>query len=204
MASEPTPDVLTTVVSLDPVYVYFDCDESTYLHFSRVAQQTGSSGKKDITVLVGLGNEEGFPRQGKLDFVDNQVDPNTGTIRLRAVLDNKNHELTPGLFARVKLLEPESEQMVLIDDKAILTDQDRKYVYVLGPENRAMRRDISMGRSIEGLRIVTAGLQQGDRIIVHGIQKVFFPGMPVSPETINMGDPPPMPGPPPGSEQQSS
>ena len=204
VASEPTPDVLTTVVSLDPVYVYFDCDESTYLHFSRVAQQTGSSGKKDITVLVGLGNEEGFPRQGKLDFVDNQVDPNTGTIRLRAVLDNKNHELTPGLFARVKLLEPESEQMVLIDDKAILTDQDRKYVYVLGPENRAMRRDISMGRSIEGLRIVTAGLQQGDRIIVHGIQKVFFPGMPVSPETINMGDPPPMPGPPPGSEQQSS
>lgn len=197
VSSDPTPDVLTNIVSLDPVYVYFDSDELTYLRYAKNIQQAAGPDDKNkrSTVLVALADEEGFPREGYVDFVNNQADPNTGTIRLRAVLENKDYRLIPGLFARVKLLGHSAAQAVLIDDKAILTDQDRKYVYVLSPENLAVRRDIKIGRIVEGLRIVTAGLTAGDQVIVHGVQKVFFPNMPVSPQLIKMGDPPPMPGP---------
>jgi len=197
VSSNPTPDLLTTVVSIDPMYVYFGSDEQTYLRYSSLARQveTNSDQKKNPTVLVGLSNEDGFPREGYVDFVDNQLDPNTGSIRIRAVLENKDHMLTAGLFARVKLLAPENNQAILIDDQAILTDQDRKFVYVLGPENKAMRRNVTIGQTIEGLRIVTDGLQSQDQVIVYGVQKIFFPGMPVSPQKINMGDPPPAPGP---------
>jgi len=144
-------------------------------------------------VQVALADETDFPHSGNVDFLDNQVDRSTGTIRARAVLDNKDRMFTPGLFARVKLLGSGEFPAALVDDKAILTDQDRKYVYVLGPENRAMRRDIKLGRSAEGLRIVTEGLGPEDQVIVHGVQKIFFPGMPVMPQTIRMGDPPPAP-----------
>jgi len=197
VTSDPTPDLLTTIVSLDPVYVYFDSDELTYLRYSRRAQQTATTGgdKKIRPVFVALSNEEGFPHAGHVDFVDNQVNPDTGTIRMRAVLQNKDYQLTPGLFARVKLLATESQQAVQIDDQAILTDQDRKYVYVIGPENSAVRRNIKIGQIVDGLRIVTEGLQSGDQVIVHGLQKIFFPGMAVTPQIIHMGDPPP---PPPG------
>ncbi|NOZ53599.1 MAG: efflux RND transporter periplasmic adaptor subunit [Gammaproteobacteria bacterium] len=196
VSSDPRPDVLTTIVSLDPVYVYFDSDELTYLRYSRHLQQTkGPQDRTQMsTVFVGLGNEVGFPREGYVDFVNNQVDPDTGTIRLRAVLENKDYQLKPGLFARIKLLGRKPEQVVLIDDKAILTDQNRKYVYVLDTENRAMRRDVEIGRAIDGLRIATTGLKPGERIIVHGVQKIFFPAMPVSPQLINMGEAAPVPG----------
>ena len=197
VTSDPTPDLLTTIVSLDPVYVYFDSDELTYLRHARRVQQkaTTGDGKKIRPVFVALSNEEGFPHAGHVDFVDNQVNPDTGTIRMRAVLQNKDYQLTPGLFARVKLLATESQQAVQIDDQAILTDQDRKYVYVIGPENSAVRRNIKIGQIVDGLRIVTEGLQSGDQVIVHGLQKIFFPGMAVTPQIIHMGDPPP---PPPG------
>jgi multidrug efflux system membrane fusion protein len=174
------------------VYVYFEADEQTYLRYGEMARR----GERPIsdgsgnTVLVGLANEGGFPHRGHLDFVDNKVDPATGTIRARAVLDNHDRVFTPGLFARVKLLENASFRAVLVDDKSILTDQDRKYVYVLGPENRALRRDVKLGRRIEGLRVVTEGLSGGDRVIVYGVQKIFFPGLPVKPQMITMGDPP--------------
>ncbi len=189
VAADPNPDVLTTLVSLNPVYIYFESDEQTYLSYSNAVRQT--SGASESSVLVGLGNEEGYPHKGKIDFIDNRVNPATGTIRLRAVLDNKGHQLIPGLFARVQLLAPTQEQALLIDDKAILTDQDRKYIYVLGPDNTAQRRDIKIDQTVAGLRQVTEGLQAGDQVIVHGIQKIFFPGMPVSPQQIAMGDPPP-------------
>ena len=192
VASEPNPDLLTTVVSLDPVYVQFDSDESTYLQYFGGAQNAAGYGDNNKrTVFVGLGNEEGFPREGYVDFVDNRVTPTTGTIRIRAVLDNKDYQLTPGLFARVKLLATKPQQSILIADHAVLTDQDRKYVYVLGEKNSAVRRDVKLGRTVEGLRIVTDGLKAGDQVIVYGIQKIFFPNMPVMPQTIGMSDPPP-------------
>ena len=188
-SSAPTPDLLTTVLSVDPIYVVFDSDELTYLKFfsNPLDSTVGESNKR--TVFVGLGNEEGFPRKGYVDFIDNRVASNTGTISMRAVLENKDHQLTPGLFARVKLLAAKPVQAILINERAILTDQDRKYVYVLDEKNQALRRDISIGRTIDDLRIVTEGLKRGDQIIVHGIQKVFFPGMQVAPKVIGMNDP---------------
>lgn len=193
VSSEPNPDLLTTVVSLDPMYVYFGSDELTYLHYAARARQVTATDRKGPPVYVGLSNEEGFPRQGYIDFIDNQLDQNTGAIRLRAVLDNSDHALTPGLFARVKILDPQSIHAMLVDEQAILTDQDRKFVYVLGPGNTAQRRNVKVGQTINGLRIINDGLQAGDRVIVYGIQKIFFPGMPVTPQTIGMGDPPPAP-----------
>jgi len=194
----PGTTVLTTVVSLTPVYVYFEGDEQVYLRSADLSRKGARN-----PVFVGLANEEGFPHEGVLDFVDNQIDPQTGTIRSRAVLDNKDRAFTPGLFARVRLQGSDSQAALLVDEKAVLTDQDRKFVYVLGPENRALRRDITLGRTVEGLRVVSSGLQRGDQVIVHGVQKVFFPGMPVAPQTIAMGDPPAAPPAAPAQEPQS-
>lgn len=197
----PEATLLTTVVSLDPVYVYFECDEPTYLRYGAMARQgQRQSCEVENPVFVGLADEQGFPHEGRMDFVDNRLDPATGTIRARAVLDNHSdprggRPFTPGLFARIKLLGSGTFSAVLVDDKAILTDQDRKYVFVLGAGNTAERRDVRLGRIIDGLRVVTEGLVAGDRIIVHGVQKVFSPGMPVTPRTIGMGDPPPPPAP---------
>lgn len=188
---EATQTLITTVVSLDPVYVYFEGDEHAYLRSADFAR----SGTRN-PVVVGLSNEEGFPHEGILDFVDNQLNPATGTIRLRAVLDNPERRFTPGLFARVRLQSSDSQRVILVDDKAILTDQDRKYVYVLGEGNTAQRRDVQLGRAVDGLRVVSAGLQGDERIIVHGTQKVFYPGMPVQPQAVKMGDPPAAPQPP--------
>lgn len=186
--SDPTPDQLTTIHSLDPVYVVFDVDELTYLQF--FPEYDLSDQRK---VFVGFANEEGFSRQGYVDFINNQVSPDTGTMRMRAVLENKDHKITPGLFARVKLFAQQSQKAILISDDAIMTDQDRKYVYVVEEDNLAKRRDITIGKSIEGLRTVNTGLSLGDRVIVYGTQKVFFPNMPVEPHIIQMGDPPASP-----------
>lgn len=182
--------LLTTVVSQDPVYVYFESDEQSFLRYAELARK----GERDDTknpVRVGLASESGYPHEGTVDFVDNQVDSRTGTIRARAVLKNPDRLFTPGLFARVQLQGSGEFKAMLIDDKAVLTDQDRKYVYVLGPKNAAVRKDIVLGRSIDGLRVVESGLTPADKVIVHGVQKVFFPGMPVSPKQIAMGAPPP-------------
>jgi membrane fusion protein, multidrug efflux system len=182
--------LLTTVVSLDPVHVYFDSDEQTYLRHNEISRN-GERADNGNAVRVGLANESGYPHAGRVDFIDNQVDPRTGTIRARAVLPNPDRVFTPGLFARVQLAGGDRAQVMLIDDKAVLTDQDRKYVYVLGPDNEAVRKDVSLGRMAEGLRVVLSGLLPEDKVIVHGVQKVFFPGMPVAPKTIAMGAPPP-------------
>ena len=151
----------------------------------------GERARSGNPVRVGLATETGYPHAGTVDFIDNQVDPRTGTIRARAVLPNPDRTFTPGLFARVQLQGSAEFDALLIDDKAVLTDQDRKYVYVLGPKDTAVRKDIVTGRMVNGLRVVESGLDAKDKVIVHGVQKVFFPGMPVSPKTIAMGAPPP-------------
>ncbi|HHE5806874.1 TPA: efflux RND transporter periplasmic adaptor subunit [Klebsiella michiganensis] len=180
--------VLTTLVSQKTVYVYFDVDESTYLHYQNLARsgQGASSNHLALPVEIGLVGEEGYPHQGKVDFLDNQLTPSTGTIRMRALLDNAQRQFTPGLFARVRLPGSAEFNATLIDDKAVLTDQDRKYVYVVDKEGKAQRRDITPGRLADGLRIVQQGLKPGDRVIVDGLQKVFMPGMPVNAKTVAM------------------
>ncbi|MBT2766675.1 efflux RND transporter periplasmic adaptor subunit [Stenotrophomonas sp. ISL-67] len=180
--------VLTTLVSLDTVFVYFDADEGTFLRYAQMARNGERPSERDseLPVKVGLSGEEGFPHQGKVDFLDNQVTRSTGTIRVRALLDNAERAFTPGLFARVQLLGSGEFQAMLIDDKAVLTDQDRKYVYVVDKEGKAQRRDIQLGRTAEGLRIVQQGLAAGDRVIIDGVQKVFMPGMPVQAKAVAM------------------
>ena len=165
VAAGPAPTLLATVVTIDPVYVYFTGDEQAFLRFASHAQ--GAS------VAVGLDDEPGYPHVGKIDFVDNRVDSGTGTIRLRAVVPNPDRRLTPGLYARVRLGEGKPIAAILVDDKAILTDQDRKFVYILGAADTVERRNIKLGRVVDGLRVIPEGLKPGDRLIVTGIQKVF-------------------------------
>jgi multidrug efflux system membrane fusion protein len=176
--------VLTTLVSDGAIYVYFDVDEATYLGMSRA----GEEGK---VVRIGLVDEEGYPHRGTLDFVDNQLDTRTGTVRARAVIEKPDERFLPGLFARVRLVRDRTVDAMLVDDKAILTDQDKKYVYVLDKEGRAQRKNIITGRMVEGLRSVQSGLDPKDRVIVHGVQKIFSPGMPVRSHEVAMGAPPP-------------
>lgn len=180
--------VLTTLVSQKTVYVYFDVDESTYLRYQDLARkgQGASSDHTALPVEIGLSGEAGYPHQGKVDFLDNQLTPATGTIRMRALLDNAQRQFTPGLFARVRLPGSAEFKATLIDDKAVLTDQDRKYVYIVDKDGKAQRRDITPGRLANGLRIVQQGLNPGDKVIVDGLQKVFMPGMPVNAKTVAM------------------
>ena len=175
--------LLSTVVSQDPVHVHFEADERTWLRYARQARDGEGNGAGNA-VRVGLASDEGYPHVGTVDFIDNHVDPATGTIRARAVLRNPDGLFTPGLFARVQLQGSQAIDALLVDDKAVLTDQDRKYVYVLGEGDVAERRDVVLGPLVDGLRVVEQGLAPGDRVIVNGLQKVFMPGMPVAPETV--------------------
>src|SRR6201999_4058468 len=140
-------------------------------------------------VQVGLANEEGFPHRGTMDFVDNQLNSQTGTIRARAVLPNKDGQFTPGLFARVQLLGSGEYSAILIEDRAVNTDQSQKYVLVLGANNQIEYRKVKLGRVIDGLRVVREGLKAGDVIVVNGAQRVH-PGITVTPQKIPMGGPP--------------
>ncbi|MGH8166630.1 MAG: efflux RND transporter periplasmic adaptor subunit, partial [Woeseiaceae bacterium] len=193
VSTQPNATLLTTIVSLDPVYVYFEGDERSYLRYNEMSRNGERASSRDARnpVRVGLAGDAGYPYEGEMDFMDNQVNPDTGTIRARAVLQNPDRVFTPGLFARVQLAGSDTFRATLIDEKAVLTDQDRKYVYVVGENSSAERRDVQLGRLIDGLRVVEAGLETGDQVIVHGVQKVFMPGMPVKPTVIAMGDPPP-------------
>lgn len=168
--------LLTTVVSQDAMYVYFDCDENSYLKYG------GQSGSSHPVLHVELADENNFPREAQVDFLNNKLDSATGTIRARAVVPNGDRKLTPGMFARVRLESGPSAKALLIDEKAILADQDHRYVYVLGDGNKALRRDIVVGRRVDGLRVVQSGLKAQDRVIVGGLQKVYFSGMPVKPD----------------------
>ncbi|WP_288475961.1 efflux RND transporter periplasmic adaptor subunit [uncultured Pantoea sp.] len=176
--------VLTTLVSQQQMYVYFDVDENTFLHYQAMARQ--GQQRQALPVEIALAGDQGFPHQGRVDFLDNQLTASTGTIRMRALLDNPQRQFTPGLFARVRLPGSAQFEAILIDDKAVLTDQDRRYVYVVDGEGKAQRRDIQPGAMVEGLRIVKSGLQAGDRVIVAGLQKVFMPGMPVTAQQVAM------------------
>src|SRR5262249_14298293 len=132
-------------------------------------------------IYLGLADEDGqFPHKGYVDFVDNRLDPQTGTIRARAVFSNKDRLFTPGLFARLKLIGSGKYKAALVLDRAIGTDQDKKFVLVLKPDSTVEYRSIEPGRVIEGLRVVTKGLKEGERIVINGLQRVR-PGMKVTP-----------------------
>jgi membrane fusion protein, multidrug efflux system len=177
--------VLTTVVSQDPLYVYFDCDEQSYLRFQERAHR-GNGVSSANPVHVALANETGFPHVGRIDFLDNELNPSTGTIRARVILPNSDHLLTPGLYARIQLESTGTVQALLVDDKAILTDQNQQYVYVVGSGNVAQRKDVVTGGMADGLRLIQSGLAPGDRVIVSGLQQIYFPGASVTPKDVAM------------------
>jgi RND family efflux transporter MFP subunit len=180
--------LLSSVVSMDPMYLYFDADEQSYLRYAQMARsgERPSSRDKQDPVQVGLADEEGFPHTGSVDFIDNQLNPQTGTIRARAVLQNKDGQFTPGLFARVQLLGSGEYSAILIEDRAVNTDQSQKYVLLLGANNQIEYRKVKLGRVIDGLRIVREGLKPGDVIVVNGAQRVH-PGVTVTPQRVTMG-----------------
>ena len=176
--------LLARLVSIDPVYVRFEGDEAAYL---RQAQQLRGLGNKASPqpVWVGLANEQGHPHQGVMVFTDNELDAQTGTIRARARLDNRDRLFTPGLFARVKLGEGAIHQAILIEDRAVGTDQTRRFVYVVKSDNSLEYRDVELGPLHEGLRVVRSGLVPGERIVVNGLMRVR-PGVTVEPQLVAM------------------
>ena len=185
--------VLTTLVATQTVYAYFDGSEQTFLRLRK-----GDPGQR--LVHMGLADEPGFPHEGKVDFIDNQLNPQTGSIRMRAVFDNPKGEFTPGLFTRIQLAGGAAYTAVLTPERAISTDQSKKLVFVVGEGNVAQPREVHLGALIDGMRVVTSGLKAGDLVVVDGLQRVR-PGAPVQPikvETDERGMPiaaPPAGGP---------
>ena len=176
--------LLTTVVSVSPVYVEFEIDEQTYLKYLANGAE-GNSGLDHIPVSMELADEEGYPRRGRLKSIDNRLDTTSGTIRVRAVFDNSTGDLTPGLYAKVRTAGSAAETAVLVDDRAVGTDQDKKYVMVVDAANRVNYRAVTLGPVVNGLRIVRSGLQKGERIVIDGLQSVR-PGQVIVPENVAM------------------
>ena len=179
--------LLTTLVSLDPIYVTFDGDEQAYLRYSKLARANSGSRAARNPVVVGLANESGYPHQGTMVFMDNALDAATGTIHSRALLDNHERLFTPGLFARVRLLDSTQHEAVLVNDSAIGTDQTVRYVLVVGAGSKVEYRPVQLGPVIEGLREVQSGLTAGETVIVNGLQRVR-PGAQVQAQHVAMGE----------------
>jgi multidrug efflux system membrane fusion protein len=176
-------NVLTTVVSDDPVYAYFDADEQTYLKFAPHGGDNAQEARD--SVYMGLVDEDGYPHAGRLDFVDNQVDPESGTIRGRAVFDNKDGRFTPGLFARIKLVSGNVRDTILIDERAVGTDLGKKFVLALKNDNTLEYRPVTLGAAVDGLRVVSTGLAANDVVVINGLQHVK-PGIAVKPTKAAM------------------
>lgn len=192
--------VLTTLVSNDKVYAYFDASEATYLKYMRAAREGTRPSSRDVAnpVQMGLSNEQGYPHQGKMDFVDNRLNPATASIRGRAVFDNKQGLFTPGLYARIKLIGSGTYQAVVVSDRAITTDQTRKIVLIVGQNNIVQPREIKPGALIDGMRVVE-GVKPGEMVIVDGLLRAF-PGAPVTPEVLKVDSlGMPIPAAPPGA-----
>jgi multidrug efflux system membrane fusion protein len=179
--------LLTTIVQLDPVHFYFDIDERSYLAYQRIAKQNGGNGNgKGLPVAVQLSDEKSFTHKGKLDFTDNRLDAATGTMRLRAVFENKDLFLTPGLFGRIAVPGSPEYQAVLLPDEAILTDLDRRYVYVVGAEGAVQQRPVKLGSRTDSYRIVREGLKGDETVVINGLQRVRLGGGRVTPQPVTL------------------
>lgn len=173
---------LTTLVSSDRIYAAFDVDEQTFLKSVNPARTAKGT---SLPVHLGLADNDGYSTQGRIHSVDNRLDTTSGTIRVRAIFDNPDGRLVPGLYARIRLGSDTPREAVLIDDRAVGTDQDKRFVLVVGDENRTAYREVRLGKLQEGLRVVEDGLKPGERIVVNGLQRVR-PGDPVTPHPVAM------------------
>jgi multidrug efflux system membrane fusion protein len=184
VAAGPSSPVLTSLVSIDPIYASFDADEAA------VRRALGSEPSNEARahlerVPVEMVTGDGQIRRGHLQLIDNQIAAATGTLRLRAVFDNADGSLLPGQFARMRLGRIADKPVLLVSERAIGTDQDKRYVLIVGTDGKAVYREVTLGASVDGLRVVTDGLKAGDRVIVNGLQRVR-PGAPVAPKVVPM------------------
>jgi RND family efflux transporter MFP subunit len=177
--------LLTTIVSQDPIYIYFDVNENNYLKYKRLAERGVKAGAADVgaPVEVALPDEHSFPHKGRLDFLDNRLDQGTGTLRARAVLPNKAGLFSAGLFGRVRVAGTPSHTALLLPDEAIGTDQTNKYVLVVGGDGTVERRNVKLGPLAGGLRVVREGLAAEDWVITRGLQRAR-PGLKVAPKRV--------------------
>jgi RND family efflux transporter MFP subunit len=184
--------LLTTIVSVDPVYVYFDVDELTVLRIQQLMREGKAKSVRDLDaklqVTLALANEQDFPHRGTVDFVDNQINSRTGTLRMRGVFGNQDESLAPGLFARVRVPVGDPHQALLVADRAIDSDQGQKIVYVLDKENKVGVRAIRVGAVHDGLRVIEDGIQRGERVVVNGLQQLR-PGITVEPKGAEKPNP---------------
>jgi RND family efflux transporter MFP subunit len=179
--------LLTTIVSVDPMYAYFDVDERTVLRVSQLIAEGKASRHEEVAIPVwlGLANEVGHPHRGTINFIDNQVNAKTGTLKVRGVFPNKDEALRPGYFARVRVPIGVPHKAVLVTERALDTDQGQKVVYVVDGNSRVVSRPVRLGQLHDGLREVTDGLRPGERVIVTGLQQVR-PGLTVEPSLVDM------------------
>ena len=181
--------LLATVVSMNPIFAYFDADEQIFLRYQGNGRARLTPGSRaERPVQMALASDEGFPREGRLDFLDNQLNPATGTIRGRAVFANPRGELTPGLFVRLRLSGGGRQRGVLIQDRAVGTDLGKRFVYVVDASGVVGYREVTLGPVVDGFRIVQTGLSAGDRIVLNGLQRVR-PGVKVAPNLVAMDAP---------------
>ena len=181
--------ILTTVVSLDPIYATFDADEQAFLQYAAMARKAaGAKGQGALPIRLALASDRNFPIEGKLNFLDNQIDPATGTIRARAIFRNADRSLTPGLFVRLQLPKATQRAGLLIQDRAVGTDLDKRFVYVVKPDHTIEYRGVELGPLVNGLRVVRSGVNDGDLVVVNGLQRVR-PGVKVEPVVVAMDEP---------------
>jgi len=185
VAAGPGAPVLTTLVSLHPIYASFSADEGVVTRALRTLADQGASAQVDrIPVRMNTAtNADAL--EGKLQLIDNQVDARSGTVRVRAVFDNADGRLIPGQFARLRMGQPKAEPALMVNERAIGTDQNKKFVLVVSPENKAEYREVTLGANVDNLRVVTSGLKPGERIVVNGLQRIR-PGALVVPQMVRM------------------
>ncbi len=182
VAAGTASPALTTVVSVSPVYASFEIDEQSYLRYTAPG---AGGGQPNLPVYLGLANEDGNPHEGKIQSVDNRLDPRSGTIRVRAVFQNEDGRLLPGLYAKVKLGGGAPHAAVLVNDRAVGTDQGKKFVLVVDKANKLVYREVELGPNHDGLRVIRKGLKPGENIVVNGLQRVR-PGDTVQPKPVAM------------------
>jgi membrane fusion protein, multidrug efflux system len=186
IAAGPGAPVLTTLVSVNPIYASFNADEQVVTRALRTLAEAGAPSEIDrIPVQMGTGATDGTPYKGRMQLIDNQVDARSGTVRVRAIFDNADGRLIPGQFARLLMGQPKAEQAILISERAVGTDQNKKFVMVVNNDNKAEYREVALGVSVDGMRVVTGGLHAGERIVVKGLQRVR-PGAVVAPQVVAM------------------
>ena len=182
--------LLTTIVTTDPIHFYFDIDERSFLAYQRLAERgeesSGNGNGKGLPIAVMLTDEKEFLHKGRLDFTDNRLDPDTGTMRLRASLPNPDHFLTPGLFGRIAVPGSPRYKAVMLPDEAILTDLDRRYVYVVGPDGSVRQQPVRLGSRTDKYRIIRAGLKGDETVVINGLQRVRMGGGKVTPQMVEL------------------